>query len=145
MTASEIAAVTGLGRATISTTLTRLASAGEISKAARGYVIKGGAGDGASGGAAAEAVAGLDGLARRPRSSGAGARAPACALRQRQIIDLTLPEAVRLPSRGAPVSTPSAVLRRCDSDRRVTASGQASVQNNASRSRSRETTAHDSF
>ncbi len=47
MTASEIAAATGLGRATISTTLTRLASAGEVSKAARGYVIKTDTEDGA--------------------------------------------------------------------------------------------------
>ncbi len=40
MTAGEIAAVTGLGRATVSTTLTRLATSGEIAKAARGYQIR---------------------------------------------------------------------------------------------------------
>ena len=39
MTASEIAAATGLGRATISTTLTKLAGAGEIAKAPRGYQL----------------------------------------------------------------------------------------------------------
>ncbi len=40
MTASEIAAGTGLGRATVSTTLSRLAASGEIAKAARGYQLK---------------------------------------------------------------------------------------------------------
>lgn len=40
MTAGEIAAVTGLGRATISTTLSKLARSGEVSKAERGYFIE---------------------------------------------------------------------------------------------------------
>jgi DNA-binding transcriptional ArsR family regulator len=40
MTAGEIAAATGLGRATVSTTLSRLAASGEIAKAARGYQIR---------------------------------------------------------------------------------------------------------
>ena len=40
MTAGEIAAATGLGRATVSTTLSKLATSGEIAKAARGYQIK---------------------------------------------------------------------------------------------------------
>ncbi len=40
MTAGEIAAATGLGRATVSSTLSKLASSGEITKAARGYQIK---------------------------------------------------------------------------------------------------------
>ncbi len=39
MTAGEIAAATGLGRATVSTTLSKLAASGEITKAARGYQI----------------------------------------------------------------------------------------------------------
>ncbi|MGO9899146.1 MAG: helix-turn-helix domain-containing protein [Solirubrobacteraceae bacterium] len=39
MTAGEIAAATGLGRATVSTTLSKLAGSGEIAKAARGYQI----------------------------------------------------------------------------------------------------------
>ena len=39
MTAGEIAAATGLGRATVSTTLSRLAGSGEITKAVRGYQI----------------------------------------------------------------------------------------------------------
>jgi DNA-binding transcriptional ArsR family regulator len=37
MTAGEIATATGLGRATVSTTLSRLAKTGEVTKAARGY------------------------------------------------------------------------------------------------------------
>ena len=37
MTAGEVATKTGLGRATISTTLSKLASSGEVQKAARGY------------------------------------------------------------------------------------------------------------
>jgi DNA-binding transcriptional ArsR family regulator len=37
MTAGEIAAATGLGRATVSTTLSKLAGSGEIAKAVRGY------------------------------------------------------------------------------------------------------------
>jgi DNA-binding transcriptional ArsR family regulator len=40
MTAGEIADATGLGRATISTTLSRLAKSGEVSKADRGYTVK---------------------------------------------------------------------------------------------------------
>ncbi|MGZ6638966.1 MAG: MarR family transcriptional regulator [Solirubrobacteraceae bacterium] len=39
ITAGEIAAATGLGRATTSTTLSKLAKSGEITKAARGYQI----------------------------------------------------------------------------------------------------------
>jgi DNA-binding IclR family transcriptional regulator len=41
MTASEIAEATGLGRATISSTLTRLARSGDVAKAARGYQLPG--------------------------------------------------------------------------------------------------------
>ena len=40
MTAGEIAAATGLGRATVSSTLSKLATSGAITKAARGYQIK---------------------------------------------------------------------------------------------------------
>ncbi len=40
MTAGEIAVATGLGRATVSTTLSKLAASGEIAKAARGYQLK---------------------------------------------------------------------------------------------------------
>ncbi len=39
MTAGEISAATGLGRATISTTLSRLAKAGELNKVVRGYQL----------------------------------------------------------------------------------------------------------
>jgi biotin operon repressor len=39
MTASEVAAATGLGRASVSTTLSKLARSGEVSKAARGYQL----------------------------------------------------------------------------------------------------------
>ena len=41
MTAGEVANATGLGRATVSTTLSNLSKAGELTKAARGYVIAG--------------------------------------------------------------------------------------------------------
>ena len=37
MTAGEVAAATGLARATVSTTLTQLAKTGEVAKAQRGY------------------------------------------------------------------------------------------------------------
>jgi len=37
MTAGEVAAMTGLGRASVSTTLSKLAKAGEVAKADRGY------------------------------------------------------------------------------------------------------------
>ncbi len=43
MTAGEIAGSTGLGRATISTTLSKLAKSGEVTKADRGYLIPNGA------------------------------------------------------------------------------------------------------
>jgi DNA-binding IclR family transcriptional regulator len=41
MTAGEIAAATGLGRATVSTTLSKLAKSGELTEAARGYQLAG--------------------------------------------------------------------------------------------------------
>lgn len=39
MTASEVAAKAGLGRATVSTTLSKLATSGEVRKAIRGYQL----------------------------------------------------------------------------------------------------------
>jgi hypothetical protein len=41
MTAGEVATATGLGRASVSTTRSKLAKAGELAKAARGYQIAG--------------------------------------------------------------------------------------------------------
>jgi len=41
MTASEVAKLTGLGRASVSTTLAKLAKSGEVSKADRGYQLDG--------------------------------------------------------------------------------------------------------
>jgi CRP-like cAMP-binding protein len=40
MTAGEVAAATGLGRATVSTTLSKLAKSGEVLKAERGYRLR---------------------------------------------------------------------------------------------------------
>ena len=39
MTASEVASATGLGRASVSTTLSKLAKSGEVTKAQRGYQL----------------------------------------------------------------------------------------------------------
>jgi DNA-binding IclR family transcriptional regulator len=39
MTASEVASATGLGRASVSTTLSKLAKSGEVTKAHRGYQL----------------------------------------------------------------------------------------------------------
>jgi CRP-like cAMP-binding protein len=39
MTAGEVATATGLGRASVSTTLSKLAKSGEVQKAARGYAV----------------------------------------------------------------------------------------------------------
>ena len=41
MTASDVANATGLGRASVSTTLSKLAKTGEVSKAERGYRLDG--------------------------------------------------------------------------------------------------------
>jgi len=41
MTAGEVANVTGLGRASVSTTLSKLSKSGEVTKAARGYRLSG--------------------------------------------------------------------------------------------------------
>ena len=41
MTAGEVATATGLGRASVSTTLSKLAKSGEVTKAARGYQLAG--------------------------------------------------------------------------------------------------------
>ena len=43
MTAGEVASLTGLGRASVSTTLSKLAKTGEVRKAARGYQMNGNA------------------------------------------------------------------------------------------------------
>lgn len=43
MTAGEVASATGLGRASVSTTLSKLAKSGEVSKANRGYQLTKGA------------------------------------------------------------------------------------------------------
>jgi DNA-binding IclR family transcriptional regulator len=48
MTAGEVATATGLGRASVSTTLSKLARSGEITKAARGYQVASGGAQGAS-------------------------------------------------------------------------------------------------
>ena len=42
MTASEVAAKAGLGRASVSTTLSKLAKSGEVQKARRGYRLAAG-------------------------------------------------------------------------------------------------------
>jgi len=42
LTASEVAAATGLGRASVSTTLSKLARSGEVAKADRGYRVSNG-------------------------------------------------------------------------------------------------------
>jgi len=47
MTAGEVASATGLGRGTVSTTLSKLASSGEVIKADRGYQLAGQAAAGA--------------------------------------------------------------------------------------------------
>jgi hypothetical protein len=39
MTAGEVASATGLGRASVSTTLSKLSKTGEVNKAARGYTL----------------------------------------------------------------------------------------------------------
>ena len=41
MTAGEVASATGLGRASVSTTLSKLAKSGDVAKAARGYQLTG--------------------------------------------------------------------------------------------------------
>jgi DNA-binding transcriptional regulator GbsR (MarR family) len=41
MTASEIARLTGISAGTVSTTLTKMAKAGELTKAERGYRLPG--------------------------------------------------------------------------------------------------------
>jgi biotin operon repressor len=53
MTAGEVAAATGLGRASVSTTLSKLAKSGEVIKAARGYQLAGQTAAGAPADAAA--------------------------------------------------------------------------------------------
>jgi DNA-binding IclR family transcriptional regulator len=53
MTAGEVASATGLGRASVSTTLSKLARSGEVTKAARGYSVGGGSGSGGGAGSAA--------------------------------------------------------------------------------------------
>lgn len=56
MTASEVAAATGLGRASVSTTLSKLARSGEVNKADRGYRLSGGQAGGAAAQSGAESA-----------------------------------------------------------------------------------------
>ena len=58
MTAGEVAAATGLGRGTVSTTLSKLAKTGEVQKAERGYQLP-----------AASATAGSDASASASESA----------------------------------------------------------------------------
>ena len=55
MTAGEVATATGLGRGTVSTTLSKLAKSGEVTKAARGYQLAGQTAAGAPAASAASA------------------------------------------------------------------------------------------
>lgn len=55
LTAAQVATTTGLGRPTVSTTLSRLAKAGDVTKAARGYQIAAQASNGGSASAARNA------------------------------------------------------------------------------------------
>ena len=55
MTAGEVANATGLGRASVSTTLSKLAKSGELTKAARGYQLAGQAAPSAAADAAGSA------------------------------------------------------------------------------------------
>ncbi|MGA2929734.1 MAG: hypothetical protein ABSG43_27860 [Solirubrobacteraceae bacterium] len=55
MTAGEVASATGLGRASVSTTLSKLAKSGDLTKAARGYQITGHASSGSENGTLAPA------------------------------------------------------------------------------------------
>jgi RNA polymerase primary sigma factor len=55
LTASEVAAATGLGRASVSTTLSKLARAGEVEKADRGYRLATASSNGGAPAAAAPA------------------------------------------------------------------------------------------
>jgi DNA-binding IclR family transcriptional regulator len=55
MTASQVAEQTGLGRASVSTTLSKLVKSGEVQKAQRGYQLAGGNGGGSGSGSAASA------------------------------------------------------------------------------------------
>ena len=55
MTAGEVASATGLGRASVSTTLSKLAKSGEVTKAARGYQLTGHETSNSATGAAAHA------------------------------------------------------------------------------------------
>jgi DNA-binding transcriptional ArsR family regulator len=57
MTAGEIATATGVGRATVSTTLSRLANAGELTKVDRGYQIASQTDDAAARAAVSDAAA----------------------------------------------------------------------------------------
>jgi len=66
MTAGEVASATGLGRASVSTTLSKLASSGEVIKAARGYQIAGAPADADAAVSAENELPGGEGFAESP-------------------------------------------------------------------------------
>ncbi|HZU40857.1 MAG TPA: hypothetical protein VE992_07380 [Solirubrobacteraceae bacterium] len=60
LTASEVASATGLGRASVSTTLSKLARSGDVIKADRGYRVGGGSAAQREGATSATAAAGSE-------------------------------------------------------------------------------------
>jgi hypothetical protein len=103
MTAAELATATGLGRGTVSTTLSRLARAGDITKAARGYQIAQ---------TALICTAGVASVSRTTRfQSGSSSATNSRSCRSAKSISERSRRQRRRPDRQIPSHTPSARQR----------------------------------
>jgi CRP-like cAMP-binding protein len=113
MTASEIAVTTGTGRATVSSTLTRLARSGEVAKAERGYQLPD---------AGASAATPAKKRAAKPSARKAGstkASAKPTPARRRTRVPASATSA-STPSRTAPGATKANVLAALSKDQAAT-------------------------
>jgi DNA-binding MarR family transcriptional regulator len=113
MTASEIAATTGTGRATVSSTLTRLARSGEVAKAERGYQLPDA---GASAATPAKKRAAKP-TARKAKSTKASSKPSPARRRTRAPASAA---SASTPSRTAPGATKANVLAALSKDQGAT-------------------------
>jgi DNA-binding MarR family transcriptional regulator len=111
MTAAEIAAATGTGRASVSSTLTRLARSGEVAKAERGYRLP-------DAGASPSTPATKDAAKPTARKAKKAPSKPTPARRRNRAP--ASPSAASTPSRTAPGATKANVLAALSKDQSAT-------------------------
>jgi DNA-binding IclR family transcriptional regulator len=117
MTASEIAEATGLGRATISSTLTRLARSGDVAKAARGYQLPGTTVTSKANRAKPRAS---KQRASKPRASKPRASKPRASKAQASAKSASAPAQASTATRSAPGATKASILAALSTEQGAT-------------------------